>query len=113
MNICCGDDMFRERPVFSDVKVKVEEGLLKFDNKLGVFKYENVIQKKEKGEEIYNLDDKLEQLEKEKENYLIKIRDLDLKIKNLEKILLTDMKEKQYIEIIGQKTLENRRMKDY
>jgi len=31
------------------------------------------------------LDDKLEQLEKEKENYLIKIRDLDLKIKNLEK----------------------------
>ena len=113
MNICCGDDLRVERPKYSDVEVKVEEGILTFDNDLGVFKYENSKQRKENDEEIENLDDKLEQLENEKENYLNKIRELDLKIKNLEKILLTDMKEKQYIEIIGQRTFEYTKNKGY
>ena len=37
MNICCGDDLRVERPKYSDVEVKVEEGILTFDNDLGVF----------------------------------------------------------------------------
>ena len=108
MNICCRNDMMKEKPEFSDIEVFLEEGTLKFDYYDGVFKYQNTKVIKEQKEEEEDLDNRLMKLNKEKEDYELKIRELDLKIKNLEKIILMDMKEKQYIQYIGKKTLEKR-----
>ncbi len=108
MNICCGSDMRAEEPKEEEVKVKVEEGVLNFDFKKGVFKYMDIKKINEKKQEMENLEKELEEKENEKNDYKERIKDLDLKLKNLEKILMMDMKEKQYITIIGKKTEENR-----
>ena len=107
MNICCEGELPYEKLDYEDVKVNVEEGELEFDTKNGVFKYKDIKKEEQNKEEMNNLDKELEDKEKEKSDYLEKIKDLDLKIKNLEKILLMDMKENQYINIIGKKTKEN------
>ena len=112
MNICCGSEMVYEPLKYEEVKVKVEEGILKFDTNKGAFKYMDIKKINQNKEEMENLDKELEDKEKEKIDYLEKIKDLDLKIKNLEKILLMDMKENQYITIIGKKTEENRNNDD-
>ena len=93
MNVCCGNEMFVEKPTFNNIEFKLEEGILKFDNKAGYFKYEDTKQKNAKKEEIENLGKKL--------------KELDLKINNMKKLLSLDMRENQYIKIIGKKTEEN------
>ena len=45
MNVCCGNEMLVEPPIFNDIEFKLEEGSLIFDNKEGVFKYEDTKQK--------------------------------------------------------------------
>ena len=105
--------MMIEKPEFSTIEVKLEEGTLKFDNGEGVYRYENTKKVNENKNETENLEQKLEQIEKQKEEYEMKINDLDLKIKNIEKILLMDIKENQYIQLIGKKTAENRQKNDY
>ena len=107
MNVCCGNEMFVEKPTFNNIEFKLEEGILKFDNKAGYFKYEDTKQKNAKKEEIENLGKKLKEIEKEKEDYEIKLKELDLKINNMKKLLSLDMRENQYIKIIGKKTEEN------
>ena len=45
---------------------------------------------------------KIEEKEDKIKLYSKKIRDLDLKLANLEKVLLMDDKEQQYIKLLGQ-----------
>ena len=108
MNVCCGSaGMVEEIPKFTDVKVKVEEGTLSFDNKLGDFKYVDTKKMKAKKEEIKKLEEKLKNLDEEKEEYQKKINDLEMKIKNMKKLVEIDFKENKYIKTIGEKTQEN------
>ena len=109
MNICCGGGMEKEDLKFEDFKVIVENGVLEFDNNEGVFKYKDAKKIKETKKEKSKLKKEIEDLEDECQNYREKIKEMDGKIKNLEKILLMDMKENQYIQIIGEKTEEKRR----
>ena len=107
MNACCGNEMLVESPIFNDIEFKLEEGSLIFDNEEGVFKYEDTKQKNAKKEEIENLGKKIKEIEKEKEEYQIKIKELDMKINNMKKLLSLDMRENEYIKVIGKKTQEN------
>ena len=113
MNVCCGNNkVMPEKLEYDNFKFVLKEGDLKFDNELGVFKYEDTKKMKEIKEEIENLETKLEEIETEKEDYKTKIDDLNLKIKNMEKLLALDMRENQYIKLIGKKTEESNMIDD-
>ena len=90
-----------------DKKEKILEEYI-FNHTKGIYEFKNSKSENEKNLEIEKLKKTLEKKEKEKSDYEKKIRDLDLKLENMEKILLMDIKENQYINLIGVKTQENR-----
>ena len=100
MNVCCGNQLASEKLEYNDIEFNLKQGTLKFDNDIGVFKYEDTTKKKEKEEEMENLQKKLIQIKKEKKDYETKISDLDTKIENMKKILSIDIRENQYIKLI-------------
>ena len=123
MNICCGGNLDEEDLEFSDIEIKLkkkkkgeeekgkeEEEKIQFDNKKGVFTYKNTTLEKEKESTIKELEEYLKKLNEKKKVYENGIEDLNIKIKNLEEILKMDMKENNYIQIIGKKTLEHKKL---
>ena len=138
MNICCGGGLLPEdlsKLPYEDIEVKIkdkkkpeekkvnkddddeeededdEEKILEkyiFNHKKGIYEFKNSKSENEKNHEIEELKKILEKKRNEKLEYEKKIRDLDLKLENMEKILLMDIKENQYINLIGVKTQENR-----
>ena len=123
MNICCGGKLDEEDLEFSDIEIKLkkkkkgeeekgkeEEEKIQFDNKKGVFTYKNTTLEKEKESTIKELEEYLKKLNEKKKVYENGIEDLNIKIKNLEEILKMDMKENNYIQIIGKKTLEHKKL---
>ena len=110
MNICCGGDFDEEKLRYSKIKIEVEEGKLNFENNTGVFTYKNTVQEKENKSEIDKLKKKLEELDEKKKKFEEEIKDLNYKIKNIEKILFRDTKENLYIKDIGPKNLEYKKL---
>ena len=109
MNICCGetlDGLDLRKKGFDTIDLKLDKTILQFYEKEGVFQVLDTDDKNgkiwEKKNELKELKIKLEKKNKEIDDYLIKINDLDKKIKNMEKIILMDEKENQYIEQLGQ-----------
>ena len=121
MNICCGGNLDEEDLEFSDIEIKLKkkkkgeeekgkEEKIQFDNNEGVFTYKNTTLEKEKESTIKELEEYLGELNEKKKVYENGIEDLNIKIKNLEEILKMDMKENNYIQIIGKKTLEHKKL---
>ena len=109
MNICCGETLdgidLRENG-FDKINLKLDKTLLQFYEKEGVFQVLDTEVENgklwDKKNEIKELKLKIEKKNKEIDEYQIKLNDLDKKIKNMEKIILMDEKENQYIEQIGE-----------
>ena len=121
MNICCGENTDKHDLVNRKQKIKVKDKLIdyiiEYDNKIyltleqtklrfneipGVFHVDDIIPS---GSQIKNYDElkmKIEEKEDKIESYSKKIRDLDLKLANMEKVLLMDDKEQQFIHLLGQ-----------
>ena len=104
MNICGCGGLQKEELRFNEIGIKSEEGMLNFDNSKGVFVFENTKKINEKKKELEELEKQREKAEKEKRDFEKKIGILDQKLKDMEKILMIDMKENLYIKNIGEKT---------
>ena len=112
MNICCSGPLQEEKFDFEDFWVTIDKGKLKFDNKEGVFKYENTVEKEKKDDEKKKLKEELERLDKKKKLTERKLKELNAMIKNIENILLRNCKEQKYIEILVKETEEKRELID-
>ena len=109
MNICCGENIEHNKDLsdkYDPLYLTLSDTTLKFYEKEGLFHVYDSNESKEyindKQQIIEDLKIKLEQKDEEIEDYKGKINDLDYKIKKMEKILLIDAKEQQYIGLIGE-----------
>ena len=113
MNICCGentdehnlvkrgeidkDEIKDYRILYDDnIYLYLEPTKLKFHEIPGLFHVDDI-----KSSESHELKMKIEEKKDKIKLYSKKIRDLDLKLANLEKVLLMDDKEQQYIKLLG------------
>ena len=108
MNVCCGDALednvnYRE---FGDIFLMLNRTTLKFVNEEGKFYVLDTddpnTDLNDKKRLIDELRLKSENKDKEIQEYLLKIRDLDIKLDQMEKLLIQDKKEQEYINLIGQ-----------
>ena len=120
MNLCCSPSLTKEDlGKYDEIIIKVKEskkderkddkiinGKLIFNHPLGLYYYKNINSENESNNEIEKYQKILEEKKNEKDDYIKKIKDLDKKIKNMEKLLIMDIKEKEYIKLIGEKTQE-------
>ena len=115
MNICCGEALDNnidlQNTKYDEILITLDKTTIKFFEDEGVFKVYDTDDERgalgKKKQEIEDLKLKLELKDKEIEDYEIRIEDLDKKIKNMEKILLMDEKEQQYIGLIGENNKKN------
>ena len=87
---------------YDNIELNLDETRFEFIKELGEFHLKGT---KELNDKIRENDDVEEKLKEEDEKINIfkdKIIDLDIKIANLEKVLLLDSKEQQYIHYLGQ-----------
>ena len=109
MNICCGDELTGDDDIneYDDIYLKLNKTTLKFNNEEGKFYVLDTddanTDLNDKKRLIDELRLKKESKEKEFQDYLIKMRDLDLKLEQMEKLLFQDEKEQEYINLIGRK----------
>ena len=109
MNICCGDELTGDDDIneYDDIYLKLNKTTLKFNNEEGIFYVLDTddanTDLNDKKRLIDELRLKKENKEKEFQDYLIKMRDLDLKLEQMEKLLFQDEKEQEYINLIGRK----------
>ena len=118
MNICCGEATDgknlvirrEEKGELIDYKINYEDKIyltleqkkLRFYENPGVFDLDK-IEPSGNQKKIYDeLKSKIIEKEEKIDIYKKKIKDLDLKLANMEKVLLMDDKEQQYIKLIGQ-----------
>ena len=118
MNICCGentdehnlvkrgeidkDEIKDYRILYDDnIYLYLEQTKLKFHEISGVFHVDDIKPSGSQKKEIDELKMKIEEKKAKIKLYSKKIRDLDLKLANLEKVLLMDDKEQQYIKLLG------------
>ena len=109
MNICCGDNTGHNKDLtdkYDPLYLTLSETTLKFDENDGLFHVYDSNESRgyinNKKQLIEDLKIQLESKDKEIEDYHIKINDLDYKIQQMEKILLIDEIEQQYIDLIGE-----------
>ena len=117
MNICCGENTDKENLVKRGEKDELIDYKILYDDKIyltleqtkllfheipGVFDVDEIKPSESQKKNYDELYMKIEEKEDKIKLYSKKIRDLDLKLANMEKVLLMDDKEKQYIKFLGQ-----------
>ena len=107
MNICCGDRLLPEDDYkdYDDILLTLNKTTLKFNNEEGKFYVldtdDDNTDLNVKKKVLDELKLKKEAKEREIQDYLIKIKDLDLKLEQMERLLIQDEKEQEYIEFIA------------
>ena len=107
MNVCCGENVDRivDLPL-EDVPFNIDKTELKFLVGRGYYVVYDTNDENnpygQKKKELNDIDLKMQEKNKEITDYKIKIEDLNNKIKYMEKILLMDEKEQQYIQHLGE-----------
>ena len=110
MNICIGENLgMRRLDKLDDFLLNLDDSTLIFRSDKGVFELYDANNMKggPKKKEYEDLKLKLAQKEREIEDFNLKISALDKKIANLEKVLLQDDRERQYIRILGENHIKN------
>ena len=107
MNICISENLgMKPLHKLDDFFLTLDDSTLIFLADKGVFElYDTNIMKGAPGPKKKEYDDlklKLEKKEREIENFNLKISALDKKIADLEKVILQDDRERQYITLLGQ-----------
>ena len=115
MNICCSEGLdnvdLRRKGFDEKIYLKLDKTILRFFEKDGVFR---VLDSEDETGDLGNKKAELEGLKKkikikddEISFYELKIKDIDKKLADLEKVLLMDDKEQQYIELLGENNKNN------
>ena len=116
MNICCSEGLdnvdLRKRGFKDDIiYLRLDKTILRFYEKEGVFR---VLDSDDVGGDLGDKKLELEELKKKIKKkdeeitfYELKLKDLDAKLANMEKVLLMDDKENQYIELLGENNAKN------
>ena len=116
MNICCSeglDNVDLRKTGFKDdfIYLRLDKTILRFYENEGVFR---VLDSDDVGGDLGNKKLELEELKKKIKKkdeeitfYELKLKDLDAKLANMEKVLLMDDKENQYIELLGENNAKN------
>ena len=107
MNICCGEGLDKgPLKKFDDLYLTLDETTLIFLADKGIFDVYDSDDEKiglgSKKKEYEDLKIRLEIKEKEEEDWNRKLNELDKKLANMEKVLLQDDREKQYIRVLGE-----------
>ena len=102
MNVCCGSNLGGKPDLTNDeIFLNLEKTTLKFNEEKGVFTIFDIQDEssplKKKKDEIRELKHQIKQKEKEIKDYKAKIEEINAKLENMDKILLMDEKEQQYI----------------
>ena len=110
MNICIGENLgMRPLNKIDDLLLNLDDSTLIFMANKGVWElYDNNMRGGPKKKENDDLKLKLANKEREIEDFTLKISALDKKIANLEKVILQDDRERQYIRILGQNHIKNK-----
>ena len=111
MNICIGENLgMRRLDKLDNFLLNLDDSTLIFLADKGVFElYDNNMKGASgpKKKEYEDLKLKLAQKERQIEDFNLKISELDKKIADLEKVLLQDDRERQYIRILGENHIKN------
>ena len=112
MNICIGENLgMRRLDKLDDFLLNLDDATLIFLANKGVFELYDTNNMKgapeSKKKEYEDLKLKLAKKEREIEDFNLKISALDKKIANLEKVILQDDRERQYIRILGENHIKN------
>ena len=115
MNICSSEGLdnvdLRRKGYDDKIYLKLDKTILRFFEKDGAFRV--LDSEDETGElgskkaEIEGLKNKIKIKDNEISFYELKLKDIDRKLADLEKVLLMDDKEQQYIELIGENNNKN------